>query len=287
MRTIALLSFKEILYKKIFLITLLMTLAFLTLYGVANHYASADLMESVSASNPANALQIAFLSSQFLNMGLYFSSFITALLAVLATIGSVSSEVESHQIDTLLARPLRRGEVVLGKFIGLGLLLVAYATLMFVGVLVINKLFGNVLAVDVPFVNALTALMYFVLQPLVIISLALWLSVRTSTVNGGVVLIILYVAGFIGGMVEQIGAVIGNASLTNIGIISSLLFPTDPLFRKMTGTLVDGDDNILALATQGPFGNISEPSGLMIAYAVLYTLLALFFATRKFAKRDL
>ncbi len=287
MRTIALLSFKEILYKRIFLVTLLMTLGFLALYGVANHFASADILETRSPSSPADAVEFAFLSTHLLNLGLYFSSFITALLAILATVGSISSEIESHQIDTLLARPLRRREVVLGKFLGLGLLLSGYSALIFTGVLLTNQWFGDAIAADVQLSDALGGVVYFMLQPLVIVAVALWLSARTSTLNGGVVLIILYMAGFIGGMVEQFGAMFDNVSLMNIGIVSSLIFPTDPLFRQMTGTLFDTFDNPLVLASLGPFGNLSEPSTLMNVYAIVYILLVLFFATRKFAKRDL
>jgi len=47
MWTIAKLSFKEILYKKIFLIALLMTLAYLLLYGVATHFAAAAYLEDM------------------------------------------------------------------------------------------------------------------------------------------------------------------------------------------------------------------------------------------------
>lgn len=288
MRTIALLSFKEILYKRIFLITLLMTLVFLTFYGVANHYASDNIAQDMAngGSTPMEKMQLSFLSTQFLNVGLYFSSFITALLAILATVGSISVEIENHQIDTLLARPLRRSSVVLGKFLGLGLLMLAYATFLFAGILLINQVFGGLIAVEITLVNALSGCMYFVMQPLIIIAAALWLSSRMSTINGGVVLIILYVTSFIGGFLEQIGAITGITALINIGIISSLLFPTDSLFRKMTGTLAAQDDSPLAFIADGPFSNLSEPSDLMIAYALLYALLALFFAARKFAKRD-
>lgn len=287
MKTIALLSFKEIIYKRIFLITLLMTIGFLTVYGVANHFVGGNIAEEMKSSTPTEMIQVAIIAPQFLNLGLYFSSFITALLAILATIGSISGEIENHQIDTLLARPLKRSHVVLGKFLGLGLLLIAYSIFIFAGILLINRLFGGIIAVQFPLENALLAGLYFALQPLIIIAVALWLSTRTSTINGGVILIILYVIAFIGGFIEQIGVVLENVALTNIGILSSLTFPTDSIFRKMTGTLIATDDNPLSLATAGPFGNFSEPNSLMITYAIAYALLALLFATRKFAKRDL
>jgi ABC-type transport system involved in multi-copper enzyme maturation permease subunit len=289
MRTIALLSFKEILYKRIFLIALLATVAFLIFYGVANHFAAGKIAEEMAnkpQSTMAN-LQNAFLASTFLNMGLYFSSFITALLAILATVGSISGEIESHQIDTLLARPLRRSEVVIGKFIGLGGLLVCYAAFLFTGILLINQMTGGVIKVDLTLANSVQGGLYFVLQPLVIVAVALWLSSRMTTINGGVILIIMYVTAFVGGFVEQFGVAFQNVALQNIGIVSSLIFPTDTLFRKMTGTLVAADNNPIALATQGPFGNLSEPSGLMIGYAVVYGLVTLMFAMRKFGKRDL
>ncbi len=290
MWTVAKLSFKEILYKRIFLITVLMSLAFLVFYGIATYYAGGKIAEGLGsrAADPDAILQRQFFSSQFLGIGLYMASIIASLLAILSSVGAIAGEIESHQMDTLLARPLHRRSVVLGKFIGLGGLLALYAACLFTGIICINRwLGGDVLQASVSFGQACKAGGFFVLQPLLLVSVALLFSSTMSTINGGVILIILYGIGFVGGFIEQIGGLLDNRPLVNIGIVSSLVFPLDSLFRHMTITLFDTADDPISFASQGIFGSVSAPSGLMLAYIVCYGIAALLLALRKFERRDI
>ncbi|HEU4964019.1 MAG TPA: ABC transporter permease subunit [Bacilli bacterium] len=289
MWTIAKLSCREVLSKRIFLITILMTLAFLLFYGVATHYGSREFAEELQQRGGSGGVQMerAFVSTQLLGVGLYFASFITALLSILACVGAVSGEIESHQIDTILARPLRRRDVIFGKYLGFGGLLVIYALGLFAGILLINQTLGGVLQLSLHLSQIVGAAALFAMQPLVLVAAALWLSSRMTTINGGVILIILYGIGFIGGFVEQLGVLLNNNALVNSGIVTSLIFPLDSLFRKMTLTLFDAPSDPFSFAAQGLFGSLSAPSGLMIGYALLYGAVMLLLAFRQFAKRDL
>lgn len=279
-------TYREMISKRIFTITLLMSLAFLLLFGVGTWYASKELGEMLG-NDAQSLLERGFLSTQMLGMGLYFGSFITALLAILSSVGSIASEVESHQIDTWLARALPRRKYLLGKFCGLASMLVLYALLLFLGLLGINQFVGGgTLAVSVSVGQALAAAGFFVLMPIILVCVSLLLSSITTTVTGGIVLIILYGISFIGGFIEQLGAIIGQASLVNIGIVSSLLFPTDAMFRKATIALFDTADDPLSFASQGIFGSASAPSDAMLVYTLLYGAAALWLAVRLFERRD-
>ncbi|MED4568673.1 ABC transporter permease subunit [Brevibacillus agri] len=280
-------TYREMLSKRIFTITMMMSLAFLLLFGVATWFAARELGRELGGSATDVLMQKNFFSTQLLGMGLYFGSFITVLLAILSSVGSIASEVESHQIDTWLARALPRHKYVLGKFGGLSSMLTLYAILMFLGILGINQwVGGGVLAADVSAQQVLSSLGYFVLMPVILVCVSLLLSSVTTTVTGGIVLIILYGISFIGGFVEQIGSIIGQDALINIGIISSLLFPTDSLFRQATVVLFDTADDPLSFATQGIFGTMSPPSDAMLFYTVIYGAVMLALAVRLFGKRD-
>ncbi|MDF2682731.1 MAG: transporter permease [Brevibacillus sp.] len=279
-------TYREMISKRIFTITLLMSLAFLLLFGVATWYASKEMGDMLGNRGDA-LLQQGFFSTQLLGMGLYFGSFITALLAILSSVGSIASEVESHQIDTWLARSLPRSKYLLGKFGGLASMLVLYAIMMFLGLLGINQFVGGgVLAVQVSIGQIVTALGFFVLMPIILVCVSLLLSSITTTVTGGIILIILYGISFIGGFIEQLGTIINQSSLINIGIISSLLFPTDSLFRKTTIALFDTADDPISFASQGFFGSTSAPSDAMLIYTFFYGAAALWLAVRMFRKRD-
>lgn len=279
-------TYREMISKRIFAITIMMSLAFLILFGVATWYASREMGEMMGGSDML--LQRGFFSTQMMGMGLYFGSFITALLAILSSVGSISSEVESHQIDTWLARSLPRYKYLLGKFVGLGSMLIIYSTVMYLGLLGINQwVGGGVMAVDASAGQIATSLGYFVLMPVILVCVSLLLSSMTTTVTGGIILIILYGISFIGGFIEQLGSVIGNGALMNIGIISSLVFPTDSLFRQSTIALFDTADDPISFASQGIFGTLSAPSEAMFFYTLLYGAAALLLAVRVFQKRDL
>lgn len=280
-------TYREMLSKRIFTITIMMSLAFLLLFGVATWFAARELGNELGGNASDVLLQKNFFATQLLGMGLYFGSFITALLAILSSVGSIASEVESHQIDTWLARALPRHKYVLGKFGGLASMLILYAMLMFLGILGINQwVGGGLLAADVSGQQILSSMGYFVLMPVILICVSLLLSSVTTTVTGGIVLIILYGISFIGGFVEQLGSIIGQDALVNIGIVSSLLFPTDSLFRQATVALFDTADDPLSFASQGLFGTMSPPSNVMLFYTFAYGAVMLGLAVRLFGKRD-
>ncbi|MFD3449412.1 ABC transporter permease [Microbacteriaceae bacterium 4G12] len=290
MWTIAKLSFKEIILKRIFFITLLMTFAFLIFYGVAVRYAAKEIItEGPRAVSGVNQfMRNSFFSTQLLGVGLYFSSFITALLAILSSVGSIANEIESHQIDTWLTRPISRFTFLLGKWVGLCCLLVVYATFLFISIILIHQMVGgSAFHLEFSVMQVMQALGLFLLQPVILISIAILLSTRMATLNAGIVLIILYGIGFIGGFVEQIGTLMHKDTLVNMGIISSLFFPIDAMYRKMTIYLFDTTDNPLSLASQGLFGSVSAPSNMMIGYGIVYLLVAILLAVQTFKTRDL
>lgn len=286
MWTISKLTIKEILYKRIFTVIFILSLVFLIFYGVGTYFAQNKMASSANAGM-SNFLGNTFISTQLYGMGLYFSTFIISLLAIFSAASSISKEIESQQIDPMLSRPLSRQAFMMGRFIGLSGLLILYSLFLFVGVTLINQFVGGDLKMVISMEQFSKALMLFLLQPIILISISLLFSTRFSSLNSGIIMVMLYVITMIGGFVEQLGAVIKDQSMVYIGIVTSLLFPLDSLFRKMTICLFDAADNPISFATQGIFSSSSVPSNFMIGYAVLYGVLAMVLATRLFMARDL
>lgn len=289
MWTIAKLSFKEILYKRIFLIALIMTLAYVLLYGIATHYAAASFMESLSEMNPAQkaamSLSVKMVGSQLLSMGLFFANFIIGLLTILATVGSIAGYIESHQIDPILSRPIRRLDFVAGRFLGYGILLMVYTVFFFLAIILVNHLVGGPLQAELLLTNVLQASLVFACVPLLMIAPALFFSANLGTINSGIILIVLYGMSFIGGFVEQLGNILENAALVNIGIVSSLLFPADMLFRYMNTLLVAGIN--APLDPTSLLVGSGSPSTLMLVYCAVYVVVILLLGIRSFASRDI
>ncbi|MGE7272140.1 ABC transporter permease [Brevibacillus panacihumi] len=280
-------TYREMISKRIFTITVLMSLAFLLLFGVATWFAAREIRETMGAASGDAMMMKGFFSTQLLGMGLYFGSIIAALLAILSSVGSIASEIESHQIDTWLARAMPRRQYMLGKFLGLASMLILYTAMLYLGLIAINQwVGGGEMAVQLRATQVMTGLGYFLLLPVILVCVSLLMSSMTTTVTGGIFLIILYGISFIGGFVEQLGSLIHQESLVQIGIVSSLIFPTDSLFRLSMLSLFEAVDNPLSFASQGIFGTSSPPSAAMLYYTLGYGLVALLIAIRIFQRRD-
>ena len=166
---------------------------------------------------------------------------------------------------------------------GLGGLLVLYACLFFGTVVGIVHYYTG-LGVAGP----LPALGFFCLIPVVLLAVTVLGSTVLPTLANGIAVFALYVVGFIGGTVEQLGALIDNAVMVRIGIVSGLLMPADALYRKMVAVLTAATaDPLAAVRQMGPLGSLSEPSLWMLVYTLLYACAALALAVRVFNRRDL
>src|ERR1700729_4034030 len=104
------------------------------------------------------------------NLGLTAVSLFGIVIAIFIGIGLVSKEIEKRTLYTVLSRPVRRWEFIVGKFFGLASTLVVNAFFMAIGV------FGALLYVAHEFEKAdvwiLAALYFIVLQFLIVCALA-------------------------------------------------------------------------------------------------------------------
>jgi Cu-processing system permease protein len=274
MLAITLLTFKEVIRRRIILITLFLTLVFLVLFGTGVHYGYEEM------AGQAGPLEM-MLTQQFLALGLYFGSFIVAFLAIMAVVGAISGEIEGGTIYAIVPRPVKRSAIILGKLLGYGFMLCVFAVLFYIAILLIIR-FNT--GLNVPVKPATLGL--FCLQPLILLAVSLFGTTFLSTLANGIAAFMLYAIGVIGGMMEQIGYLASSEVLIQIGIVSSLIMPADAIYRKIVYSLLATPEVSMA-SMLGPFGSMSEPSAWMLLYTGLYILCFLVLAVRIFSKRDL
>jgi hypothetical protein len=75
-----------------------------------------------------------------------------------------------------------------------------------------------------------------------------------------------------------------NQTAVNIGIISSLIIPSEAIWRRAAYEMQSPLVQALGFS---PFSSGSVPSLFMIAYAIVYAAIALLLAIRQFRRRDL
>ena len=128
-----------------------------------------------------------------INLGLTAVSLFGLVIAIFIGIGLVSKEIDKRTLYTVLSRPVRRWEFIVGKFLGLAGTLVVNTVCMAIGV------FIALLYVSHHFQKAdgwlLVALYFIVLQFLIITALALLFSSFSSPLLSAVFAFALFVIG--------------------------------------------------------------------------------------------
>jgi Cu-processing system permease protein len=274
---IAGITFMEARWRKIAWAVILLGLAFLLIFGVGFYFMWQDVrrfndIASVRALEPVNF---------FLLAGLYGIAFLGVALALLISVDTIAGEIASGTIQTLVTKPLRRWEVVAGKWLGMAVMLSLFLILMSAA------LFAIVAAIThyTP-KNPVPAVLLMVLEGLIILTLSILGGTRLPALANGVVVFMLYGLAFIAGWIEQIGAVLRNEAAVNTGIIVSLLVPSEVMWKRAAYLLQPPMLSNLGFDAT-PFGAASTPSPLMVVYAALYVIVGLLVAMRLFSTRDL
>jgi ABC-type transport system involved in multi-copper enzyme maturation permease subunit len=277
---IARLTFKEAARRKILLAALVLGIVFLIVFGLGFHFIVREMERSPYGPGILEQNEI---SGFLYTAGLYVVNFLTVMMTVLTSVDTLSGEIQSGTVHTLLAKPVRRREIVLGKWLGFAGMISLYLLLMAGGITLFIYLRSDYLAR-----NPIQAISMIWLNALLMLSITLFGGTFLSTLANGVLVFGLFGVAFIGGWIEQIGGFFpefnARVSATNIGILTSLLMPSEALWKRAAYEVQSPLSGALGFS---PFVANSIPSPLMIAYAGFYVLVTLFFAVYVFKRRDL
>lgn len=274
---IARLTFMEASRRKILLAALILGLVFLLIFGLGFYFMINDLRKYREGIVIINTV------SNFLLMaGLYVVNFLTSIMTVLTSVDTLSGEISTGTVHTILSKPVRRWEVVIGKWLGFVVMISLYLLLMAGGVI------GSIYAITgyLP-PNPFLGVMFMWLNALLLLSISMWGGTFLSTLANGVLVFGLYGLAFMGGWIEQIGTFFqepARSTALNLGVLTSLLMPSEALWRRAAHEL---SSPLASAFGFSPFSSSIYPSMLMVAYAVLYLLVIIFLALRKFQLRDL
>lgn len=271
--TIAWLTLAEARRRRILSAALLLGGAFVALFAVGLHFVARDIQAHATTAQQRFALSFVVMAA------LYAANFLIVMTSVLVTIDTLSGEIASGVIETLCTKPVPRWAVATGKWLGCWAILALYAALLCGGVLVAARL---VAGYTPP--NAARGLPLLLLEGTVLMTLALAGGTRLSTLANGITVFGLYGLAFIGGWMEQIGTLAGNATARYIGIGASLLVPSESLWQLASHQMQPPLVRDLGI---GPFSPLSVPSPAMVGWAVGYVALTLALALYLFRTRDL
>jgi Cu-processing system permease protein len=275
--TIVHLTLLETRRRRILLASAICALAFVLLFAIALFVVG----RSISDDHPLGR-RFAFLG--FTLVALYVANNLATITAALLAVDTLAGEISSGLMQTLASKPLRRAEILLGKWIAFEIVIAAYIGITAGGVSLASWAAGGVI---VP--NLLRGLLLMLLGATVMLSVSMAAGTRLSTIATGITAFGFYGVAFLGGWIEQIGTSmpLGDAAhlaARNIGTIASLLNPTDALWRVAAWMMMPP---IARSLPNGPFGTSSPPSAAMVVWGVGYVVVMLGIALRQFGRRPL
>ena len=266
-------TFREASRRKILWIATLGGAAFLALFWTGLHAMLKSMALHMNAINRHEG------GNMMTMMVLYAGSMMTSLMAALTSCDTLSGEIASGTIHAIATKPVRRWCLVLGKWVGFVGMLTLYVLFVEGGTIGIGWFEGRYLP---PHSAAVLGLLW--LQAVLLLGVTIACSTRFSALTSGAIALGLYGVAFVGGWIEQFGALRHVKTCVNLGIISSLIMPSDALWRRAAFRI---QPPLLGAAGASPFSSTLVPSPAMVVYAGLYALLALVVAQILFERRDL
>jgi ABC-type transport system involved in multi-copper enzyme maturation permease subunit len=278
---VARMTFREAIRRRIVLTGLVLGLLFLTVFTIG--FRIVFINASIEATEAPSEAITNIITSEGVNVltlaGLYAVTFLAVAMGALLGADTLSGEIVSGTIQTIVTKPVRRSDVVLGKWLGFAILLGFYSLLMSGGT-VLSVWLQTGYAPR----NVFQGVSLIYLESLLIMTISISCSSFLSGLATGGVVFGLYGLSFIGGWVEQIGAVLQNDTAIRVGIVTSLIIPSEALWRRAAFEMQSPISAALGIS---PFGTTSVPSPLMIGYAVIYLVITLMAAVSIFNHRDL
>ena len=273
--TIAHLTVHEAVRRRVLTAALIVGAGFLTLFAVGLYFMLAEL----GRSNNLSLIERRVMLNALTLAGLFAASRLVVITAVLLPVDTLSGEIASGVIQTLAAKPIRRGEIVLGKWLGHGLVMGFYFLLIVGGVLVVARVMANFTP---PHIERGLPLLF--LEATVLLTIAIAGGARLSTITNGMVAFGLYGFAFIGNWVEQIGTYADNVAARNVGTVSSLIMPSESLWNLAAYQM---QPTIMRELAATPFSPVSVPSVAILWWSIGYIVAALLLGLKAFRHRVL
>jgi ABC-type transport system involved in multi-copper enzyme maturation permease subunit len=222
-------------------------------------------------------------ASLLLNLIMFGMSLIAAIGTAFLAGPTLAGEVESGQALAILARPVRRSAVLLGKWLGLVTFGCGYVVVAGLAqILVVRATVGYWPPAPAAGLALLAA------ETIVLLTLALLLSSVVSTMASGIVAVGLFGATWVAGVVGGIGGALGNEGVERVGTVSRILLPTDGLWRGAMNAFQDPGALLQMGTDEGGFPFLSEAplTPAYLAWAAVWIAMVWGLTALSFQRRD-
>jgi ABC-2 type transport system permease protein len=218
---VAHLTIREITRRRILWVLGLLSITSVVLVGWG-----VDRLVAQARLNGVNAYELQLGVSQILIMIAFMFSFVLAMSAAFLAAPAIASDVETGTVHAMIARPMHRADLVVGRWLGLGLIVTGYAVLSGLLAIGVVRLVSDY---SPPLISVALAFLGF--QAVAVMTVALALGTRLPGIAAGAITVVLFGLAWFLGVLGSLSGAFGVQGLAGAGDAFRLLFPTDGLWR--------------------------------------------------------
>ena len=247
-----------------------------------------ERLVTIAREEQVDELQLRIGVSQVLILIAFMFSFVLAMSGAFLAAPAIASDVESGTVLAMLARPLRRAELVLGRWLGLSVVVAVYAVGSgLLAIAVVNLVSGH--APPEPWV----ALAFLAFQAIAVLTLALALGTRLPGIAAGAISVVVFGLAWFAGVLGAVARAFDADPLAAATDTFRVLVPTDGLWR---GVIYGLEPPLVVLMSAGrgrealegnPFCAAAPPPTPFVAWACAWVVLVLLAGVLLFRRREL
>jgi Cu-processing system permease protein len=277
--TIAAYALRESTRRRVFVVVLLLTVAFLGLFALGTEAA----FDAVGDADSVGVDDQVLTGSTLLGLAMFTTLFLGCVLAVFLTLGAVRGDAERGLLQPLVVRPVGRTELLAGRFLAAAGVCAGYVAAVYTAAMLITAAAGGWWPDHV--VSPGLGLMAGVI---LIAGLALLGSIFLSATANGIAVFMAFGAGLAAGLLGQIGDALSVETLESVAEVASWVLPFEALYQAGLNALTEDARGATGVIVQlGPFGGAQEGGALLWLWSAAYLVLLGVAARVAFARRDL
>ena len=281
-RLIARYSIAEATRRRVFVVILLLTTAFLALFALGT-FAVFDELGGDDLEGAQLIEETALAGGTLVGLGMFVTLFLGVVLAVFMTMSTVRGDAERGTLQPLVVRPLGRSHVLLGRLSAAIAVAGGYGAAVY-GLIVVTTWVAGDWTPD----NVITPALALVGAIAIVTCISVLGSVFLSSTANGIAIFMVFGAGLTAGLLDQIGEALDSDNLEQISGIAAVFLPFETLYQAGLDQLTADTGGLTEVAINlGPFGGAEQAGPLDIAWACAYVALITGLALYAFARRDL
>ena len=227
-------ALRESTRRRVFVVVLILTVAFLALYAVGTE-AAFDSIDAEAAGAVLDVDDQVLTGSTLLGLAMFTTLFLGCVLAVFLTLGAVRGDAERGLLQPLVVRPLGRTALLAGRFAAAAGVCGVYVAFVYAAAMTITGIAGGWWPAD-PVGPGLGLVAGVVL----IAALSLLGSIFLSATANGIAVFMAFGAGLAAGLLGQIGDALNVDTLKNVAQIASWVLPFEALYQGGLDSLTEG-----------------------------------------------